>query len=149
MQVAFLALFWATVTAGLLLARCLLFILGLIPSCRRTSEALDVAAVRAWIGAFVLQLLSFFAFIPMLLLAWSVQAGAESAGASPKLVQLLSLPVGLLALAIPPCATLVGAVQGFRLGWYEAMGRESQLGPLPGKAGIFMRRLGLDWAFRW
>lgn len=149
MQVLALGLFWVTMTVALLVARLLLSLTGLVPAFRSTSEALSSAVGRSWLGAFVLQILSLVVFVPLLLATWTIQGAVERLGGGQETARSIALPVGLLALATPPLATILGAVQGFRAGWHEATGHEPEIVESSTTVGRFISRAGLDWVLRW
>ena len=149
MQIMAFILFWVLATAGLVVVRGILFLAALVPALRSKSEALGEAVMRSWSGALYMQVISLFLFVPLLLLTWGIQLAAERLGATGAILGLITMPTGLLAIAIPPVATLLGAVHGFKAGWFEATGRDPEADLLRDRSAQWMRRAGLGWATPW
>ena len=146
MQILAIIGFWVLASLALGIIQIVLLLLGLLPSLRERCGALREATTRSWFGALYMQAIGFLLMIPLLLLTWGIQAAAASLGASQEIAVLCAMPIGLVALALPPIATVLGAVHGLKAGWFEATGRDSELELLRGRSARWMQRVGLGWA---
>ena len=149
MQLIAVIAFWVLATLALIALKGLLLVVGMIPSLRASCEAGGAALMRSWLGALYMQGVSLFLFVPLLLFTWGLALAAERFGADSERVRLVALPTGLLAIAVPPIATLVGALHGFKAGWFEATGRDPEADLLRSRSAKWMQRVGLGWAVPW
>lgn len=144
MQVIALILFWQ-------LVGCLASVVVLLSFAMPidTGKALRGATIRSVAAAFVLQALSAPLLFVLIIAAWAIQDAARLFGASADEAIWAGLPVGLLALAVPPTATLCGAYIGFRAGWLRATGHNPQAVMSGGLVARLLHHLGPANPVRW
>jgi len=149
MQVIALVLFWLLVGAlagTMVLAS---FAMQIAPGLQAAARALRAGTIRSVAGALLLQVLSAPLFLVLLVVTWAIQYAARRLGASADAAIWVGLPVGLVALAIPPIATMCGAYLGFRAGWLRATGHDPEAALSGDLVAYFLRRLGPASPVRW
>jgi hypothetical protein len=144
MQVIALILFWQLV--GCLASIVVLFSFAMQID---TGKALRGGIIRSVAGALVLQAISAPLFIVLIIATWAIQDAARLFGAGADDAIWVGLPVGLLALAVPPTATLCGAYIGFRAGWLRATGHNPQAALSGDLVARLLHHLGPANPVRW